>query len=416
MRTILLKKRVLFFILTMLCFFQMADAMAESSTGSSSSSSSSNTSSGASGSNAGSGVNSSGTTIQVSEGSFTPATMPTSSGDLAKKSTAAAAAAKAGAAMQQVNCMQMQAQAAAEQDPEAQYWKQMAAGMQCAQASQSQQSAEKNEENAKSLSGADIPKAATFTAGSVSLSGGNSNESSLAIPTIETASKSSSSSNTAEETTPPAAEKTAEEGKAVAGNSSKTEEQKSNVEVPLDVPKSALNPIQNGPVVFDDSAKAAGGAVGGQAMMGNSGSSAGTTTAKNDKTASSEAIASEIADIERGIREINSTGGEGSGGDSDAPKSSGMLDALMAQLNPEAPQMGGFGGGEAPAQTVSLEKAAGKESKVNIFEYATYRYQMAAGTDGRIQKAGGAKKPEAKKVKLTATLPPTDLLSASRSQ
>jgi hypothetical protein len=293
----------------------------------------------------------------------------------------------------------------------------MAAGMQCAQASQSQQSAEKNEENAKSLSGADIPKAATFTAGSVSLSGGNSNESSLAIPAIETASKSSGGNSAAEETNTPAAEKTAEEGKAVAGTSTKTEEQKSAVEVPLDVPKSALNPIQNGPVVFDDSARAAGGgAAAGQAMVGNAGGGAGTTTAKNDKTASSEAIASEIADIERGIREINSAGGEGSGGDSDAPKSSGMLDALMAQLNPEAPQMGGFGGGEAAAQTVSLEKAAGKESKVNIFEYATYRYQMAAGTDGRIQKAGGAKKPDGKKVKLTATLPLTDLLSASRTQ
>jgi hypothetical protein len=416
MRTILLKKRVLFFIFTMICFFQVADAIAENSTGSSAASSSSNSSSNASSSNSGSGVNSSGTTIQVSEGSFTPATMPTGSGDLAKKSTAAAAAAKAGAAMQQVNCMQMQAQAAAEQDPEAQYWKQMAAGMQCAQASQSQQSAEKNEENAKSLSGADIPKAATFTAGSVSLSGGNSNESSLAIPTIETASKSSGSNNASEETIAPTAEKTAEEGKAVAGNSTKTEEQKAGVEVPLDVPKSALNPIQNGPVVFDDSAKAAGGAVGAQAMMGNAGGSAGTTTAKNEKTASSEAIASEIADIERGIREINSAGGEGSGGDSDAPKSSGMLDALMAQLNPEAPQMGGFGGGEAAAQTVSLEKAAGKESKVNIFEYATYRYQMAAGADGRVQKAGAPKKADTKKVKLTATLPPTDLLSASRTQ
>lgn len=416
MRTILLKKRVLFFILTMICFFQMADAIAESTSGAIPSGTSSNASSGTSGSNASAGVNSSGTTIQVGEGSFTPATMPTSSGDLAKKSTAAAAAAKAGAAMQQVNCMQMQAQAAAEQDPEAQYWKQMAAGMQCAQANQSQQSAEKNEENAKSLSGADIPKAATFTAGTVSLSGGNSNESSLAIPTIETASKSSGSNNAGEETTAPAAEKTAEEGKAVAGNSTKTEEQKSGVEVPLDVPKSALNPIQNGPVVFDDSAKAAGGgAVAGQAMMGTAGGS-GTTTAKNDKTASGDAIASEIADIERGIREINSAGGEGSSGDSEAPKSSGMLDALMAQLNPEAPQMGGFGGGEAAAQTVSLEKAAGKESKVNIFEYATYRYQMAAGTDGRIQKAGGAKKPDGKKVKLTATLPPTDLLSASRNQ
>jgi len=392
----------------------MADAIAESSTGATPSSASSNSSGSSSGSNSGSGVNSSGTTIQVSEGSFTPATMPTS-GDLAKKSTAAAAAAKAGAAIQQVNCMQMQAQAAAEQDPEAQYWKQMAASMQCAQASQSQQSAEKNEENAKSLSGADIPKAATFTAGSVSLSGGNSNESSLAIPTIETASKSSGSGNSAEETIAPTAEKSAEAGKAVAGNSTKTEEQKSGVEVPLDVPKSALNPIQNGPVVFDDSAKPAGGEVaGGQAMIGNSGNSAGTTTAKNDKSANSEAIATEIADIERGIRAINGAGGEGAGGDSDAPKSSGMLDALMAQLNPEAPQMGGFGG-EAPSQTVSLEKAAGKEAKVNIFEYATYRYQMAAGADSRIQKAGAPKKPEAKKVKLTATLPPTDLLSASRT-
>lgn len=309
----------------------------------------------------------------------------------------------------------MQAQAAAEQDPEAQYWKQMAAGMQCAQASQSQQSAEKNEENAKSLSGSDIPKAATFTAGSVSLSGGNSNESTLAIPTIETTSKSSGSGSS-EETAAATTEKPSEESKAVAGNSTKTEEQKSGVEVPLDVPKSALNPIQSGPVVFDDSAKAAAGTAGGQALMGSAGSSAGTTTAKNDKTASSEAIASEIADIERGIREINSAGGEGAGGDSDAPKSSGMLDALMAQLNPEAPQMGGFGGGEGAAQMVSLEKAAGKESKVNIFEYATYRYQMAAGTDGRIQKAGAPKKSDPKKVKLTANLPPTDLLSASRTQ
>lgn len=414
MRTILLKKRVLFFILATFCFFPMADAIAESSTGSSPSSSSNTSSGGSSGSNSGSGVNSSGTTIQVSEGSFTPATMP-ASGDLAKKSTAAAAAAKAGAAMQQVNCMQMQAQAAAEQDPEAQYWKQMAAGMQCAQASQSQQSAEKNEENAKSLSGSDIPKAATFTAGSVSLSGGNSNESTLAIPTIETTSKSSGSGSS-EETAAATTEKPSEESKAVAGNSTKTEEQKSGVEVPLDVPKSALNPIQSGPVVFDDSAKAAAGTAGGQALMGSAGSSAGTTTAKNDKTASSEAIASEIADIERGIREINSAGGEGAGGDSDAPKSSGMLDALMAQLNPEAPQMGGFGGGEGAAQMVSLEKAAGKESKVNIFEYATYRYQMAAGTDGRIQKAGAPKKSDPKKVKLTANLPPTDLLSASRTQ
>jgi hypothetical protein len=415
MRTTLLKKRVLFFLLATFCFFPMADAIAESSTGSSPSSSSNTGSGSSSGSNSGSGVNSSGTTIQVGEGSFTPATMP-ASGDLAKKSTAAAAAAKAGAAMQQVNCMQMQAQAAAEQDPEAQYWKQMAAGMQCAQASQSQQSAEKNEENAKSLSGSDIPKAATFTAGSVSLSGGNSNESSLAIPTIETTSKSSSGSSS-EETSAATAEKPSEESKAVAGNSTKTEEQKSGVEVPIDVPKSALNPIQTGPVVFDDSAKAAGGgAAGGQALMGNAGSGTGTTTAKNDKTASSEAIASEIADIERGIREINSAGGEGAGGDSDAPKSSGMLDALMAQLNPEAPQMGGFGGSEGAAQMVSLEKAAGKESKVNIFEYATYRYQMAAGTDGRVQKAGAPKKSDPKKVKLTATIPPTDLLSASRTR
>jgi hypothetical protein len=146
-------------------------------------------------------VNSSGTDrIQVSEGSFTPADHAHSSGDLAKKSTAAAAAAKAGAALRRVNCMQMQAQAAAEQNPEARCWKQMAAGMQCAQATQSQQSAERTEENAKSLSGADIPKAATFTAGSVSLSGGNSNESSLAIPAIETASKSSGGNSAAEET------------------------------------------------------------------------------------------------------------------------------------------------------------------------------------------------------------------------
>jgi hypothetical protein len=40
----------------------------------------------------------------------------------------------------------------------------------------------------------------------------------------------------------------------------------------------------------------------GQAMVGDAGGGAGTTTAKNDKTASSEAIASGIANIERGLR------------------------------------------------------------------------------------------------------------------
>jgi hypothetical protein len=59
--------------------------------------------------------------------------------------------------------------------------------------------------------------------------------------------------------------------------------------------------------------------------------------------------------------------------------------------------MGSLGGGEAAAQTVSLEKAAGKKSKVNIFEYAAYRYQMAAGTNGRIQKRAEPKSPTAKK-------------------
>ena len=54
----------------------------------------------------------SGPSLEVKEGTFTPAQMPTNS-DRAQKSKAAAAAAKAGSAMQQVTCMKMQADAAA---------------------------------------------------------------------------------------------------------------------------------------------------------------------------------------------------------------------------------------------------------------------------------------------------------------
>lgn len=362
-----------------------------------------------------------GPTLQVTEGTFTPAQMPANS-DRAQKSKAAAAAAQAGSALQQVNCLKAQAEAQAEEDPDAKSWKQIAAGMQCQQAQQSQQSAKENEESAKALSAADVPKPASFTAGTVSITGGPS-ESQIEIPTVNTSSKSGSGEEEAEAT--------AEESKGIAskeatGNSTPTQEQSATVEGELELPKSALNPIQSGSVVYDEKGSGSASGAGG-AATGLTASNAGTgaTNYKNDKNANTEQIAREIAQLERGIRAINGGGEEGGGGsDGDAPKSSGMLEALMAQLNPEMPQIGLAGGGDM-REVASLDGNATKPASINIFEYATYRYQIASNTE-RVQTKRAAVKTKVAKAAATRTLAdrslkapqrvPTDLLSASRQK
>lgn len=372
----------------------------------------------AAGATGSSGSNAAGPTIQVSEGTFTPATMPANS-DRAQKSKASAAAAQAGSAMQQVNCMRAQADAQAEEDPDAKGWKQIAAGMQCQQAQASKESAQKNEETAKSLSGEDIPKPASFTAGAVTISGGIA-DANIEIPTVNTT--KSQASGAAEDPPAPTEESKALASEKPTGESKPTTETNTTPEVGTELPKSALAPIESGSVVYDDSSKNGGGA-GGAAGLGTFGnaSSYGSGTGKTDKTSTaSNEIAKEIAQLERGIRAINEGTGEGSGSDGEAPKSSGILEALMAQLNPDTGAMEGFPSGLAGQELVALEKDPKGAARINIFEYATYRYQGAVTQERlqtkKVKHPRAALRELASKPVVGPSALPADLLSASRTQ
>jgi hypothetical protein len=372
------------------------------------------------GSSASGSANTSGTVLQVSEGSFTAAQMPANS-DRAQKSKAAAAAAKAGSALQQVNCMKMQADAASEKDPDAQYWKQIAASMQCQQAQQSQQSAEENEEQSKALSSADVPKPASFKAGAVSISGSPS-ESNIEIPEVQTPTRSAGTSNNgdSEETNESSASRSVAEQKPATGTSDGIKETNSAPTVPTDLPKTGLAPIQSGSVTFKEDAQT-GQALGGNSagLINGTGGAGSASLVKEDKaSAKSDEINADIAQIERGIRAINGGSESGSGSDSsDAPKSSGILDALMAQLNPETLPMG-FGG--AAMEEIAATESGDTTARINIFEYATYRYQLAVNTQNRID----VKRTKMQTPAVQPSLPTralaspmnSDLLSASRAQ
>lgn len=332
--------------------------------------------------------------------------MPSSTGDLAQKSSAAAAAAQAGSALQQVNCLQMQADAQAEEDPNAQAWKQLAAGMQCQQAQQSQQAAQQNQDNSKKLGGTDIPKQASFTAGTVSLGNSGVSEPQINSPTPTNGSPNDNA------IADPVIAPIGSQSKAVAESTSATDTS-AGVNVPLDIPVTALNPISPGSLVTQDTSTSVApgaGSTNGRGFYGGAGSTSGT----NSSTASTASVESDIAAVEKSLRVVPVEAGASSG-DSEAPsKSSGILDALMAQLNPEN---GGAPTGlisEGAAQIASAQTTdSGKVQRVNIFEYASYRYQLASQDRiGRQPKRDllSAKPP------LSANLNkrPVDLLSTAR--
>lgn len=348
----------------------------------------------------GSNLTNGGNSIVYTNGTLTPGTPGKL--DMVQKSKAASVAAKAAAQGQQAACNQMMNNAMMEKDKEEQKTKLLMAMMQCQQANQSQQSAKENEQNSEK--GQDSkedkgPKGATLTMGTVSLE-----ESNTGAPQIVDTTPVSPSINEELKETPlfTMNEGAPEEAsKGMVGSTTVGEGSTQNQIA--DPVISALSPIPAGSTTtYDENQGSSSAAVNATApangLVGTP--SNGSNTAKPEE-ATSSATSRGLASSSGGSGG-GSSGGDGysqggSSGTGDEGGSKSGLDALVAQL------MDPTGGAAAAMGSMGMEVIATPEPesalpRVNIFEYASFRYSKAVYEDGRV------KRPKREPVAISAQL------------
>lgn len=338
-------------------------------------------------------------------GTVTPGTMPApETQDRGQKSKAAAAAARAGSAMQKVQCMRMMQQAQKEEDDTTKFIMMQMASQQCQQASETEKSADKNDDSAQKLGQVELPKMATVTPGKMVVTddqGPSTGDSKM----MENLVNASTSSDNKAGTKPldfslpaayaPALTENVQKNGGLASAGDKNPKDP-GIAGPKE-PKSPLQPLAPNRVGFDETAKNPRSGVnpGGSSMMGGFGGM--RTLAQNqDDTkgrgpASVDAAAVDPGKRVRGPIDDNALYGSSSGG-SDGPSGSGAaagedpFDTMLAQL------MGG-GAGAPPAGSDILmfgETAEGGdphsgERQPNLFEFASFLYSKLTYDEGRVR-------------------------------
>jgi hypothetical protein len=314
----------------------------------------------------------------------------------------------AGAAMQQVNCMKMMADAQGIEDKSDKALMQMMAGQMCQQANESMQAAAKNMENRKALGMSDIPKQASMELGSFTLkqgtaeepkvpmdmatgtSGGSDSASLGDLPAFNppflksNAGKSSDSSDTKEPT-----------GTAPGFN----DPTKSSSEVPR-AAATVLNPVDRAVLTFDDRAKSGTVTTPVPGLLPGQGSTSFAATRpmtlEEAKRLSTEKEL-EVLDKGRSSRKEQDKSKSGlyaESGDTSSGKSGGdsgssgteAFDSMLSQIM----GLGGDPGAGAAGQLGDVlqlpEDSNNKDDEaIHIFQYASYRYQKATYEEGRIK-------------------------------
>lgn len=309
---------------------------------------------------------------------------------------AAQAAAIAGAAMAGMGCIMMMNEARKMPPGKDKTMMMMMAMQQCSQAAQSAANAAKNDDAKKAASGADIPKQASLTAPKT-----ETKNDTLPDQAIAQASPAPSDAplniDDLAQTTPldpntiPSPNSLVD-GKPMDATNFKVKE----------VSISALKPIDNVKVDFNENAKEGDKAINADALsraMG--GMSSGRGPASEDlKKVTSDLSGSEGTGKKKGGGGGDATGeglsGEGGSGSKEEGGNS-AFDQMLSQLmggGAPAEQAGGFGGGDV----VVLPKDKATGGGPNIFEYASYRYRTATFADGRIKA-----KPTVSRISLTPT-------------
>lgn len=310
--------------------------------------------------------------------SITPAT-PQQPQDRKKGNSAAKALAMAGAAMALASCAKLMKDA---QDAKAAGNTETAAMLesmamqQCAQGLKDMGAAQDNGDNANQLSQSDIPKMAQLTAQPLATSKSNPSEVTIAPPT---GGATPTTPNFEEPSPTPEAANPNDDPDAVGTK-------------PIAGPeysKTILSPIEQGELRFDDSAKAGGFAPATGNSFYSSQSSPKVPTSDESKKAlekeAEERRKRAAADGEGDDGEGG--GGSGSGSGSTTTKEGGenSFEAMMSQMFGAPPGAAGAAAGAA-GDLAGFEAKAGEDgAKSNIFQYASYRYQVAAYSDNRIK-------------------------------
>lgn len=330
-------------------------------------------------------------TASDSGGTLTPA-QPAQQADRKNGAGAAQAAAIAGAAMAGMSCIMLMNEARKMPPGSEKNMTMMMAMQQCAQSAQSAASAGKNGDAKAAVSQNDIPKQAQLTAPKTPVSASTSADPTIPqlpeqspepIPNVEDLIPTEAVSDPT--SIPPPA--SLEDGKPMDNFAVKNES------------ISALKPLENAKVDFNENAKEGDKAIDPNALGGGLGS---FTNFAGIKGISAEELKKAVAELsgeggkkKKGAGGTLDEGASGAEGSSAAKEEGGnsAFDQMLAQLmggSPQAEPMAGMGGLDVVVLPKEPNAPAGGP---NIFQYASYRYRTATFNDGRIKTKRQASRP-----------------------
>ena len=298
---------------------------------------------------------------------------------------AAAAMAAAAAAMAMMSCMQMMNEARKMPPGPEKRMMMMMAQQQCAQAAQNAANAAQNKEGQKQLSQQDVPKQAELQAPQqlqapkggeeknlLAQSGNNTEEEKLELPNIDDLlDRPTASLDDSLVSDPPVGETGATWDFDGASYSK-------------------LQPLEKANQKFDENANGGKPTPEGSGIAGNYNFSSNGALSPDalKKLSAIEGASAGVAEGggRRGLAS-SGEGGETNGFDGGGEKSGepSAFDQMLSQLMGGAPGEGGAFGAGAGHDFVNLPVDQKKKQQINIFQYASYRYQFATYNDGRVK-------------------------------